>query len=713
MKEFKRTFFVSAFFLIMISFIGLSVQAAEGDLIKESIQFDGMERTYEYYLPSNYDGSKPTELLFSFHGLGSDAEGQRSLTNFVNIAEKEGFIAVFPNATTLEAGEDSSITLPSLPGAETQWNDGRVDSYQNEQGIDDVGFVSELIDIFINNYNIDENRIYATGMSNGAMFSQRLAIELSDRLAAVASVTGGLPSEEFGLKIPKRPIPVIMIMGENDPIIPYHTAVPGTVMYWKHHNGTDDIAVRETLPKVDENDPTVIHKEIYGNGKIGSELILYRVEGGGHTWPGGPQYAPAEIIGLSSTQMNASEVIWEHFKNYSLKVEEPSTGLKKVELEVDGLKRTFDYYVPSSYQENKSVPLLLSFHGAGSSGAGQMYLSRFDEVAEREGFIAVFPDSSIMKDGEVLSPEDDSSFDPDSSIDKSWKIIHDRVDDVAFTDAILNYLEDNYNIDTNRVYATGMSSGALFSSHLAVMLPDRIAGIGLVTGQMTTDTASITAERPKTVVMVMGEDDPIYKARPAIFLSNEETIKYWLNTNRITTEPQVSYLPQIAENDPTKIRRTVYRGGKDNTEVIYYLVEGGGHTWPGGPQYLPPERIGLTSQHMNASEVIWGHLKERSLDEVTDPIVDDDDDDGDTGQVDDKDNGKGDEKDKSEDDEKGEDEDEGKRVNEGKVKFESKESDGKNLPKTATNMYTFVFIGALLTIMAVAIVIFRRKRAIE
>lgn len=381
------------------------------------------------------------------------------------------------------------------------------------------------------------------------------------------------------------------------------------------------------------------------------------------------------------------------------------TGHKTAELEVDGLKRTFEYYVPPSYTGDKTVPLLLSFHGAGSSGKGQMRLTNFDELAEKEGFIAVFPDSTAMKDGKIIPrEEDDTGFDPGSGVDKSWKINHSQVNDVAFTSAILDYFEKHYNIDANRVYATGMSSGALFSSHLAVTLPERIAGIGLVTGQMTETTAAITPKKPKTVVMIMGDEDPLYQQRPPTILSNEETIDFWLKANQITTEPDFAYLPQTAENDDTKIGRTRYRGGKNNTEVIYYLVEGGGHTWPGGPQYLPESVIGKTSRHMNASEVLWEHLKARSLDEAADPIVDDEPKDDD-----DKSKSGGDKPKGDEDKQPKADQTNGA----AKKKADSKQtSGGDNLPKTATNMYAFLLIGMLI-ILATAFFIFKRKRISE
>lgn len=119
MRGIKRLLIASAYMLAVFFFFGISA-LANGTINTGTIHHDGIERTYEYYVPSSYDGSQPTELLFSFHGLGSDAPGQRSLTNFEAIAEKEGFIAVFPNATRLE--NDVGVPLPDLPNSEVQWN---------------------------------------------------------------------------------------------------------------------------------------------------------------------------------------------------------------------------------------------------------------------------------------------------------------------------------------------------------------------------------------------------------------------------------------------------------------------------------------------------------------------------------------------------------------------------------------------------------------
>lgn len=313
----QRSFLVMLTFLFTLLFAG-AVSAAElkDEIQSDTLHFQGIERTFDYYVPTSYTGKKKVPLMLSFHGRGSNSEGQINLSGYEKVAEKEGFIVVFPNSTVIF--EDG---VPA--GHERQWNDGRIDTPAYRAGIDDVGFTSALIDYFIDNFNIDVSRVYATGMSNGSFFSNRLAVELSDRIAGIGAVTGPLAAP-IALKTPKNPVSVVLVMGDQDPIVSYD-GYPGymlsaqeTINYWVKANeirGNGKPKVNY-LPQTAENDQTKIRREAYNGGKHGTEVILYKVEGGGHTWPDGPQYANPELIGYTSYHMNASEVIWNELKTH-------------------------------------------------------------------------------------------------------------------------------------------------------------------------------------------------------------------------------------------------------------------------------------------------------------------------------------------------------------------------------------------------------------
>jgi len=306
-----------------------------------------------------------------------------------------------------------------------------------------------------------------------------------------------------------------------------------------------------------------------------------------------------------------------------LEVEEPKEGeLVKETLEHGEFERYFEYYLPSGYEEEDSLPVVFSFHGLGSSAEDQRQLTGFTEVAEKEDFIAVFPESTELEGEHPSLPELPGA-------EKQWNtgmptsLQHEAgVDDVGFTGEIVDRLTDNYAADESRIYTTGMSNGGMFSYVLAVELSDRIAGAASVTAPMTVNLVEQEPQRPVSMVIMMGDEDPIvsYEGDGVSILSIEDTVNYWKHVNGITDEPEESYLEETADDDPTRVKKTHYTGGENDTEIALYTIEGGGHTWPGGHQYLPEEQIGRTTGHMDGSEVIWEHLKEHSLpEEIKDP----------------------------------------------------------------------------------------------
>lgn len=276
-------------------------------------------RTFEYYVPSSYDGSEDVPLLFSFHGLGSTGDEQRDLTKFDVLAEQEGFIAVFPDATNLpREGNPCSETLPPLTGAEIQWNLG-AGSLQYCAGVDDVGFVSDMVDWFEDNYEIDASQIYSTGMSDGALFSYLLAFNLTGTFAAIAPVCGPMP---WGFDTPATaPITVILEMGTTDPILSYDGygglggnvtySIDETIAYWCEVDGISSAPV-ETVWTSTLSDPTVVHRYVYSGGTNGTQVVLFKVVGGGHTWPGGPQYMSEAAVGKVTTHIDGSAQIWRY-----------------------------------------------------------------------------------------------------------------------------------------------------------------------------------------------------------------------------------------------------------------------------------------------------------------------------------------------------------------------------------------------------------------
>ncbi len=312
----RSTLFLTAIVLLLNS--GWS-EGIAGDS-SGSILYGGLERTYRIHIPSGHDRTKPAPLVLLFHGGGGTGQGMENLTlgGFNRLADREGFIVVYPD------------------GIEKHWNDGRgLQNYRaHRENIDDVGFISALIDDLKERWNIDLTRIYAAGISNGGQFSQRLACEHSHRISAIGVVATQLPEHFFSTCAPKRPVSVLMMPGTEDPLVPWEggeigfrrgrkfrrvLSVHESLRFWAKQNQCPGSPLITYEPDRDPNDGTRVRREAYVPCGHETEVVLYAVEGGGHTWPGGDQYLPARIIGKTSRDIDANEVIWDFFKRHTLR----------------------------------------------------------------------------------------------------------------------------------------------------------------------------------------------------------------------------------------------------------------------------------------------------------------------------------------------------------------------------------------------------------
>ncbi|MEM7101617.1 MAG: PHB depolymerase family esterase [Bacteroidota bacterium] len=287
--------------------------------IDATIQHDNLTREYRLYVPAIYDGSEPVPLVFNFHGYGSNAAQQIFYGEFRPIADTANFILVIPQGTN---DDDNSAFWNTFGGPET---------------VDDVGFVSNLIDSLSMEYNIDPNRIYSAGMSNGGFMGYKLACELSNRITAIASVTGSMIFPELNACAPTRPVPVMQIHGTADLVVEYDggdffVPIDSLVSYWRHFNNCEADPMFTALPDIDNTDGCTAEHYVYGGGDLGSTVEFYKVLGGGHSWPG-------TILNLNVTNQdfNASVEIWRFFSQYELSqlttsINAPQTELLEVSI---------------------------------------------------------------------------------------------------------------------------------------------------------------------------------------------------------------------------------------------------------------------------------------------------------------------------------------------------------------------------------------------
>jgi len=252
---------------------------------EHTLTHDGIIRTYRLHLPVGFQPDTLYPLVVNMHGLGSNAFEQEIYSEFNNVSDTGGFIVVYPN------------------GIDETWN------ISSPTGTDDVGFISAMIDTLDLAYNIDLQRVYSTGMSMGGFMSYRLACELSDRIAAIASVTG---LQAFYPCTPSRKVPVMQFHGTADQIVPY-TGVATTINNWVNYNGCPSSPITTDLPDINPQDNSTVTVTYYGLCDNSSEVILYTINGGEHTWPGA-----SIMIGVTNQDIKASNEIWTFFQKFTL-----------------------------------------------------------------------------------------------------------------------------------------------------------------------------------------------------------------------------------------------------------------------------------------------------------------------------------------------------------------------------------------------------------
>ena len=283
--------------LLLATFTTRAQQTVTG-----SIRFGGVVRDYRLYVPKAYSGTQAVPLLLNLHGYGSNNVEQEQYGDFRAIADTANFLVVHPNGT--RDGSNNRYWNTFLPYA--------------LGGPDDVAFLGALIDSLSAKYRIKAQRVYSTGMSNGGFMSYELACQLSNRIAAIASVTGSMAASHVAACAPSRAVPVLEIHGTADGTVPYagnavFVPIPDLVAAWAQRNGCNPTPVITQLPDLDPNDGSTAERQVFSGGRNGSVVEHYRIIGGGHTWPGAPVN-----IGVTNRDIDASKVVWRFLRRYQL-----------------------------------------------------------------------------------------------------------------------------------------------------------------------------------------------------------------------------------------------------------------------------------------------------------------------------------------------------------------------------------------------------------
>lgn len=247
----------------------------------DTLSHDGLVRDYLIHLPPSYDGSQATPVVIAFHGGFGSSENIERQSGLSDLSDEKGFIAVYPNGT----------------GTIQTWNGGECCGYAASENIDDVGFVNKLIDKLEAQLNIEPSQVYATGISNGAAMSYRLACELSERIAAISPVAATYRNESCD---PDRPVPVVHFHSEVDSNVPIEGGVgtgPSNVDWLPLDSTLSTFAARSGCTSTDSLSTSPNLAEITWTGcHPDTGVKFFRTADGGHSWPGGTKTVIGDTV---------------------------------------------------------------------------------------------------------------------------------------------------------------------------------------------------------------------------------------------------------------------------------------------------------------------------------------------------------------------------------------------------------------------------------
>jgi len=267
----------------------------------------GLNRSYRLHVPPGNPPRAGRPLVLLLHGHGSTAAGMERLTGFNELADREGILTAYPE------------------GIDRSWADGRGGTPADRRRIDDVHFLGAVIDDVARRTHVDSTRVYVTGISNGGFMTTRVACEMSPKIAAAGPVAATMGESLAATCHPGRPVAMAFIDGDDDPLVPYEggeltggrgrvLSARGAAELWARLNTCQTAAPPKTIPPSDvAHDGTSVTLTEFVGCAEHSDVRLFRIGGGGHTWPGGQQYLPVAMVGRTSRNLNANDALWTFF----------------------------------------------------------------------------------------------------------------------------------------------------------------------------------------------------------------------------------------------------------------------------------------------------------------------------------------------------------------------------------------------------------------
>jgi len=587
MAFFRRL--VSSLAIVVASLLFATAAAAQTpaygrDVAIRALQHDGVGRSYGLYVPASYQPGRPAPLIVALHGRFSSGKAMHAVSGLADLAERRGAILLYPEVGGMF------------------WNDGGHGPLERrEPPLDDAGFIAAALAEVSAAYAVDPARIYLVGHDNG--FAYSLACRPPFRLAGAAMVAGLMWNYQAEACRGGTPTPLLIVHGRRDEASPVGGVAPtpprtarklgvdDTLAAWAALNGCDP-RVRLT-----GGDGAVFYRDCAS----GAPLAYVGVPGGAAAW-----FRDGEGRRLNRHGVNATELV-ERFL-----FEREGFALPQVRSRDRG--RGYLLYAPPSYDPTRPTPLVVLLHGRPSNAASMAAITRMNAVAARNGFLVVYPEG----------------------INNEWNAFYDLTnqraqapqDDVRFLRDLVGDLARDLNIDRRRVYVGGFSNGGFMTYRLACSAADTFAAFAAVGANLySVLTDECRGGRPVPILIMHGTADPSVPYNGVVVrdqddrevrvsLGSHDTAAFFVRRNHCSQAGSSTTFPQKGRSPGTHVLRFVPEGCDAGAPVQFWIVNGGGHTWPGVPDVLDAATFGPTNQDIDAGEALWDFFREQTLPEA-------------------------------------------------------------------------------------------------
>ncbi|MFW5708735.1 MAG: alpha/beta hydrolase family esterase [Chloroflexota bacterium] len=582
MKRHKFLWYVGLLFACMLVSVD-HTQASTVDRVDGVLSYDGIDRFYHLVLPENHTPDNPASLIIALHPFTSSAKAMAGMTGLDDAAEA-GYIVAYPQSVGF------------------YWDDGRTAAGipPVHEAIDDVGFLLALRETLANAYPVDLARVYLADFDNGGLMALRTVCEAPELFAGVTVVGAQMWDYHFA-DCPRdeaAPLDILIFTGDLDQI--YNA--DGRVVILA--DGTRRVVepLSETIDywadRLDcQLDDTVTEPHLAAFRCDRSMLTVYTVQGGGHVW-----YQPGrrtQVIDVDVTDKMlaffAGNASWRDAPGFI-----PDEG--------DGPPRSYRVYVPAAYDPLEAMLLIVALHGRDANGAWMALATEFNTYAEQEGFIVVYPDGNQLA-WSYLGVRMPQFWDR-------------RVDDTRFLPQLVAEMALDFNIDRSRVCLTGFSNGGFMTQRSACENNDIFAAFAAVGALMYPGMdRHCLGELPVPLLLMLGTEDRSTRwdgyyqgvGPGAVLISYPfiDTLRFCVGHNGCAGVPVSEELP--GDQPDTRVIHSVFVDCDSAPPIEAYIIEGGGHNWPGVPGVISEDIAGRVNTEIHTSDVIWSFLSRFTL----------------------------------------------------------------------------------------------------